>query len=170
MQPQESPARVLLGLHGDCTEGFLLKNLCCLDWYQSVPVYLFVLTCLFISAWPQFTSFLAGRRSRLWPCPWFTLDLRSQPGVSCVKISLIERFFIKPNWEWNHTNTSCMYHAGLPVFAVVTVYIRVEKRPKSRLCCAAIPRKTKELLVKYFIIHKPMFSIGMNFLQLMWLS
>ena len=27
MQPQENPARVLLGLHGNSTEGFLLKNL-----------------------------------------------------------------------------------------------------------------------------------------------
>ena len=31
MQPQENPARVLLGLHGDITEGFLLKNLYCLE-------------------------------------------------------------------------------------------------------------------------------------------
>ena len=31
MQPQENPARVLLGLHGDCIEGFLLKNLYCLE-------------------------------------------------------------------------------------------------------------------------------------------
>ena len=27
MQPQENPARVLLGLHGNSTEGLLLKNL-----------------------------------------------------------------------------------------------------------------------------------------------
>ena len=31
MQPRENPARVLLGLHGDCTEGFLLNNLHCLE-------------------------------------------------------------------------------------------------------------------------------------------
>ena len=31
MQFQENPARVLLGLHGDSTEGFLLKNLYCLE-------------------------------------------------------------------------------------------------------------------------------------------
>ena len=31
MQPQENPARVLLGFHGDSTEGFLLKNLYCLE-------------------------------------------------------------------------------------------------------------------------------------------
>ena len=31
MQPQEHPARVLLGLYGDCTEGFFLKNLYCLE-------------------------------------------------------------------------------------------------------------------------------------------
>ena len=31
MQPQEKPARVLLGLHGDSTEGFLLKNQYCLE-------------------------------------------------------------------------------------------------------------------------------------------
>ena len=31
MQPQENPARVLLGLHGNNTEGFLLKNLYCLE-------------------------------------------------------------------------------------------------------------------------------------------
>ena len=31
MQPQENPARVLLGLHGKSTEGFLLKNLYCLE-------------------------------------------------------------------------------------------------------------------------------------------
>ena len=31
MQPQENPARVLLGLHGDSTEGFLLKNQYCLE-------------------------------------------------------------------------------------------------------------------------------------------
>ena len=31
MQPQENPARVPLGLHGDITEGFLLKNLYCLE-------------------------------------------------------------------------------------------------------------------------------------------
>ena len=35
MQPQEKSARVLLGLHGNSTEGFLLKNLFCLEcmWY-----------------------------------------------------------------------------------------------------------------------------------------
>ena len=32
MQPRENPAKVLLGLHGDSTEGFLLKNLYCLEW------------------------------------------------------------------------------------------------------------------------------------------
>ena len=31
MQPQENPCRVLLGLHGDCIEGFFLKNLYCLQ-------------------------------------------------------------------------------------------------------------------------------------------
>ena len=31
MQPQENPARVLQGLHGNSTEGFLQKNLCCLE-------------------------------------------------------------------------------------------------------------------------------------------
>ena len=31
MQPQENPARVLLGLHGNSTERFLLKNLYCLE-------------------------------------------------------------------------------------------------------------------------------------------
>ena len=31
MQPQENPCRVLLGLHGDCTEGLFLKNLYCLE-------------------------------------------------------------------------------------------------------------------------------------------
>ena len=31
MQPRENPARVPRGLQGDCTEGFLLKNLYCLE-------------------------------------------------------------------------------------------------------------------------------------------
>ena len=31
MQPQENPARVLLGLYGNSTEGFLLKNQYCLE-------------------------------------------------------------------------------------------------------------------------------------------
>ena len=31
MQLQENPARVLLRLHGNSTEGFLLKNLYCLE-------------------------------------------------------------------------------------------------------------------------------------------
>ena len=31
MQPQKNPARILLGLHGDRTEGLLLKNLYCLE-------------------------------------------------------------------------------------------------------------------------------------------
>ena len=31
MQPQENPARVLLGLHCNSTEGFYLKNLYCLE-------------------------------------------------------------------------------------------------------------------------------------------
>ena len=31
MQPQENPARVLLGLHVNSIEGFLLRNLFCLE-------------------------------------------------------------------------------------------------------------------------------------------
>ena len=31
MQPQEDPARVLLGLHGNSTERFFLQNLYCLE-------------------------------------------------------------------------------------------------------------------------------------------
>ena len=31
MQPQENPARVLPGLHGNSTEGFLLNDLYCLE-------------------------------------------------------------------------------------------------------------------------------------------
>ena len=31
MQPQENPARVLQGLHGESSEVFLLKNLYCLE-------------------------------------------------------------------------------------------------------------------------------------------
>ena len=31
MQPQENPARILLGLQGGSTEGFLLQNLYCLE-------------------------------------------------------------------------------------------------------------------------------------------
>ena len=31
MRPQENPARVLLGLHGNSTQGFLLNNLYCLE-------------------------------------------------------------------------------------------------------------------------------------------
>ena len=31
IQPQENPARVLLGLHGNSTQGFFLKNLYCLE-------------------------------------------------------------------------------------------------------------------------------------------
>ena len=31
MQPQENPCRVLLGLHGNSTERFILKNLYCLE-------------------------------------------------------------------------------------------------------------------------------------------
>ena len=31
MQLQENPARVLLELHGNCTEGFLLRNIYCLE-------------------------------------------------------------------------------------------------------------------------------------------
>ena len=38
MQPQENPARVLLGLHGDCTEGFFLKNLYCLECSRPIDV------------------------------------------------------------------------------------------------------------------------------------
>ena len=32
MQPQENPCRILLGLHGNSTEGLFLKNLYCLQW------------------------------------------------------------------------------------------------------------------------------------------
>ena len=31
MQPRDNPARVLLGLHGDSTQGFFLNNLYCLE-------------------------------------------------------------------------------------------------------------------------------------------
>ena len=43
MQPQEDPTRVLQGLHGNSTQGFLLKNLYCLEYlgkkdaYQNCP-------------------------------------------------------------------------------------------------------------------------------------
>ena len=40
MQPQENPARVLLGLHGDSTEGFCLKNLYCLECRSATMVFL----------------------------------------------------------------------------------------------------------------------------------
>ena len=36
MQLQENPARVLLGLHGNSTEGFLLKNLYYLEFKQAI--------------------------------------------------------------------------------------------------------------------------------------
>ena len=42
MQPQENPCRVLLGLHGDCTEGFFLKNLYCLDCMTNKSVMTFI--------------------------------------------------------------------------------------------------------------------------------
>ena len=163
MQPQENPARVLLGLHGDCTEGFLLKNLCCLE-----CTYVFVCAHVFIHIRLTSVHLISGRKKvKVMTLPlvhtWPTISTGSFLFENLINWT----FFIKPNWEWNHANT-CIYHAGLSVFAVVTVYIRVETRPKSRLCCAAIPRKTNKLLVEYFIIHKPMFSIGMNFLQFMW--
>ena len=37
MQPQQNPARVLLGLHGNSTERFLLKNLYCLEQKMFLP-------------------------------------------------------------------------------------------------------------------------------------
>ena len=40
MQPQENPCRVLLGLHGDCTEGFFLTNLYRLEWRGVFSHYL----------------------------------------------------------------------------------------------------------------------------------
>ena len=42
MQPQENPCRVLLGLHGDSTEGFLVKNLLLFRVYgsQSINPYI----------------------------------------------------------------------------------------------------------------------------------
>ena len=40
MQPQENPARVLLGLHGNSTEGFFLKNLYCLECISATMVFL----------------------------------------------------------------------------------------------------------------------------------
>ena len=49
MQPQEDPASVLLGLHGDCTIGFLLKNLYCLEYMISV-LQLFSIRRLNLSA------------------------------------------------------------------------------------------------------------------------
>ena len=50
MQPQDNPCKVLLGLHGDSTEGFLLKNLYCLEctqthtykWVKITNIYLFL--------------------------------------------------------------------------------------------------------------------------------
>ena len=36
MQPQENPARVLLGLLGNCTEGLLLMNLYCLECMANI--------------------------------------------------------------------------------------------------------------------------------------
>ena len=36
MQPQDNPARVLLGLHGDSTEWFLLKNPYCLECITNI--------------------------------------------------------------------------------------------------------------------------------------
>ena len=39
MQPQENPARVLLGLHGNSTQGLLLKNLFCLECTLKHSVY-----------------------------------------------------------------------------------------------------------------------------------
>ena len=46
MQPQENPARVLLGLHCDSTEGFILKNLFCLEWSNH-------LFCLYLYPYKQ---------------------------------------------------------------------------------------------------------------------
>ena len=42
MQPLENPARVRQGLHGNSTEGFLLKNVYCLECrvrYGLIPIY-----------------------------------------------------------------------------------------------------------------------------------
>ena len=53
MQPQESLCRVLLGLHGNSTEAFLLKNLYCLECIHTFP---------YVKGWPHRDSNLQG-----WP-------------------------------------------------------------------------------------------------------
>ena len=44
MQPQENPCRVLLGLHGNSTERFLIKNLICLECTADYQMFLFLNT------------------------------------------------------------------------------------------------------------------------------
>ena len=54
MQLQENPCSVLLGLHGNSTEGFLLKNLYCLECIYGMYVVLFstrMLMAYFIKMW-----------------------------------------------------------------------------------------------------------------------
>ena len=38
MQPQENPARVLLGLHGNSIEGFFPMNLYCLECTNTIQI------------------------------------------------------------------------------------------------------------------------------------
>ena len=57
MQPQENPRRVLLGLHGNSTEGFLLKNLYCLECILASLYTVPSIMCI-ISATPADVSML----------------------------------------------------------------------------------------------------------------
>ena len=80
MQPQNNPCRVLLGLHGYCTEGFFLKNLYCLEgtWrfgrtpdcltsHACVPGLSHTKTCVFFSRkYPCFSLLNVTRRWSQW--------------------------------------------------------------------------------------------------------
>ena len=48
MQPQENRCRVLLGLHGNSTEGFFLNNLYCLECTIRSPVANYLYWCIVV--------------------------------------------------------------------------------------------------------------------------
>ena len=46
MQPQENPTRFLMCLHGNSTEGFLLKNLYCLEYIMCTDDHVHIIMIL----------------------------------------------------------------------------------------------------------------------------
>ena len=107
MQPQENPGRVLLWLHGDCTQGSFWKNIYCLECRPNVTEQFdtveFIIRTASLLSWLQRLAHLEGRLSHyviiLHHISWkyyHILLVNEKLNISTMLLFYLERNIVGP--------------------------------------------------------------------------